>query len=91
MINNNEEIRENIVNNFSNKHIKIEEKEEKIELSVDSEKNESLKNKIEINLDIDYDVSKEFQDSLIPDKINFTDYQSTSNNETSKVNKPQYL
>lgn len=91
LINNNEEIRENIVTNFSNNHIKIEEKEEKIELSVDSEKNESMKNKIEINLDIDYDVSKEFQDSLIPDKINFTDYQSTSNNETSKVNKPQYL
>ena len=79
---------------------KQEKKElsEKHNLLEDSERKDSVKKKdkpIEvnsnINFNIDYDVSKEFQDSLIPDKINFTEYQSTSNNETSKVqNKPQF-
>ena len=75
------------------------DKEEKQNLLEDSEKkepiekiNKSIEVNSNINFNIDYDVSKEFQDSLIPDKINFTEYQSTSNNETSKIqNKPQYL
>lgn len=102
--NNDSKFNESLKKLLFNKEEKIEKPEKKElpkkhNLLEDSEKKESVEKKdkpIEvnsnINFNIDYDVSKEFQDSLIPDKINFTEYQSTSNNETSKIqNKPQYL